>query len=144
MYRTRQSATVFALSWLLLNGCSSDEPKTAPQPELAEILAFKDNVGNDATKVNRFRSLLSQLDEKYVEDRKGIASLAIVTQEMLQEEGVTESMLNIMEGLNRAMIVKLQNQQFIEYANAYRMLRIQGMSHDEAVDGLAAFLTAVS
>jgi hypothetical protein len=155
---------------VVLCGCSSEPPplivtpptspatnsaqppkaatKTAPAPEkkltYEEMLATIDGDGTEEIKVNRFRSLLSQLDDTYVENKKQISDMTVRGKEILKKEGVTESLLNIMEGMNKIFPSKIENQKYAEYIAAYLTLRKKGQSHQEAVDGLTDLIAAIT
>ena len=97
-------------------------------------------VADDDLRIARFRSLLSQLAEKYVEDREQIANMTVKSQQLLQAEGIDERMLPIMEAMNQVFVGKMENQQYAEYLGIYVSLRRQGKSHQETLSGLQALL----
>ena len=99
---------------------------------------------NDLT-ITRFRSLLDQLSNKYVENKQSIADMTVATQKLLKEKyGISESLLRIMEGMNRILYQRIPNQAYAEYTTVYIQLRNSGMSHSEAVEGLAALIQTLS
>lgn len=97
---------------------------------------------NDIT-VARFRSLLNQLSSTYVEDRLTIAEMSVKAQQLLKREGIEESLLNIMEGMNQLLAGRLENQRYAEYVSMYVVLRTKGQSHSEAIRGLQGILRAM-
>lgn len=97
-------------------------------------------VAKDDITVARFRSLLEQLSSTYVEDKQEIADASVTAKQLLKKDGVAESLLNIMEGLNQLFATKIENQKYIESAAAYVTLRNKGQSHSEALRGLQAIL----
>ncbi|MES2462935.1 MAG: hypothetical protein V4671_20310, partial [Armatimonadota bacterium] len=129
--------------FLLLAGCSDSGQQSAEAPAAEaqpmavastpltypEALASLDGASGDTVKVNRFTSLLSQLDETFVEDEKQISDMTVRGQELLKEKGVSESLLNIMEGMNQIFPAKVENQKYAEYIAAYLTMRNKGMSH---------------
>jgi len=76
-------------------------------------------VPKDDLTVARFRSLLNQLSRTYVENKQQIADMTVTAQKLLRKDGVDESLLNIMEGLNQLFSKPLGNQKYAEYAVAY-------------------------
>lgn len=100
----------------------------------------KGYVSRDDISIARFRSLLQQLDVKFVESKKQIGDMSVTAQNLLKEEGVKESLMNIMEGMNQLFSGTPENLKYAEYASAYVVLRSKGQSHDEAIGGLRAIL----
>ena len=66
--------------------------------------------------------------------------MTVKAQELMKEEGVVESLLSIMEGINQIFPAKVENQEYKQYVAAYITLRSQGQSHDQAVSGLRALI----
>jgi len=125
------------------------EPVTQqPKPErsIEYKLATLDKghvVSEDDVTIARFRSLLQQLDAKYADNKQGIADSTVVAQRLLREEGIEESLLNIMEGMNQLFLLELAELKYTEYATAYVVLRTKGQSHHDAVKGLKALLQSL-
>ena len=132
---------------------TAEKPTTAPRAKTpssqvkAESLEYKlatiekGFVSRDDIIITRFKSLLEQLDEKYFENKQDIADLTVRAQEILRDKsGINESLLNIMEGMNRLFYVNTANLKYLEYATAYITLRDKGDSHDDAMKGLQAIL----
>ncbi len=113
---------------------------TQEKPETLEYkLATieKGYVSRDDILIRRFRSLLSQLSDSYVENKQQISDMTVKAQEILEkEEGIKESLLNMMEGMNQIFYKKIENQKYSEYMAAYMALRRKGQSHNEAINGL--------
>lgn len=128
---------------ILLAGCG-DEPETRtaarPKPPEEKMLADINaghTVRDDDITIARFRSLLAQLRQRFPEEKSRIGDMTVVAQESLKKEGISESLLRIMEGLNQAaQSSQSEGRQYAEYAAAYATLRDQGLSHDETVEGL--------
>ena len=97
-------------------------------------------VSKDHIIVARFRSLLNQLSATFVEDKQQIADMSVTAQNLLNKDGIPESLINIMEGMNQLFPRKIDNQKYAEYAAAYVTLRSKGKSHTEAIRGLQALL----
>ncbi len=97
-------------------------------------------ISSDNISVARFRSLLDQLDPKFVENRQQITDMTVAVRASLRKDGVSESLLNIMDGMNTVMFVTMENQKYAEYASSYIVLRTQGQTHAQAVSGLRAII----
>ncbi|MBN2372898.1 hypothetical protein JXL19_03800 [bacterium] len=94
---------------------------------------------NSNETVTRFRSLLEQLSENYIEDPRQLANISLITHKKMKERGMDVSLLNIMEGLNQIMWPEDgKKRSYSEYAFAYSNLRCKGISHSEAIDDLQA------
>jgi len=125
---------------------SATPPEVKPQPK-SESLEYKlatiekGYVSRDDIIIARFRSLLEQLDAKFIENKTQISDMSVGAQKLLrEEEGIKESLLNIMEGMNRLFSSESANLKYSEYAAAYMVLRTKGQSHHEAIEGLRAIL----
>jgi len=119
------------------------ELETSIEYQLAVIDA-KGYVSKDHISVARFRSLLRQLSNTYVENRQQIADMTVKAQEILKkDEGIKESLLNIMEGMNQIFYKKIENQNYAEYIASYMALRTKGQSHLEAINGLKAIIETI-
>lgn len=142
------------LLFLILTACNDSPTKTAarptaPQPakqqaSLEYMLATIDKgyVSSDDISIARFRSLLQQLDTKYSESKQQIADMSVKAQSMLKEKGLQESLLNIMEGMNK-LFSSPADLKYAEYLGAYLTLRDKGQSHNESVMGLQAILQSL-
>jgi len=125
----------------------SPEPTTQqPMPEMSIEYKLatidKGYVSEDDITITRFRSLLQQLDAKYADNKQGIADSTVMAQKLLREEGIEESLLNIMEGMNQLFSSESVNLEYTEYATAYVVLREKGQSHRDAIVGLRGILQA--
>jgi hypothetical protein len=100
-------------------------------------------VRQDDITIARFRSLLRQLSSTFVENQQQIADMSVKGQQMLKQDGIAESLLNIMEGMNQLFSSKIENQKYAEYISAYLTLRDKGQSHSEAIKGLQGILRAM-
>lgn len=100
-------------------------------------------VSKDYIIVARFRSLLRQLSNTYVENKQQIADTSVTTKNILREKGISESLMNIMEGMNQLFYTKIENQKYAEYMSVYVVLRNKGQSHKEAILGLKAILQSI-
>ena len=93
---------------------------------------------NDAI-IDRFRSLLDQLSQNYVEDPQQIANMSVIVRNQVKANGTDESLLNIMEGLNRLIWPQDSGKRrYSEFAFAYAGLRNKGLTHGEAIERLQA------
>ena len=116
---------------------------TSLEHQLASINAGRMVRDNDIT-INKFRSLLNQLEKTFVDDRQQIADMTVKAMQLLEAKKITEKPLNIMEGMNTIFTKRLANQQYNEYAADYITLRTKGQSHKEAIDGLRALIGALT
>ena len=107
---------------------------------IEQQLAVIDGVQSDATKVNRYRSLLKQLARTYSEDEQKIGDVTVKAMTMLEKEGVTESLLNIMEGMNHVYSIGTPNKSYASTTAVYVTLRTRGWSHNRAVSGVSGLV----
>jgi len=117
----------------IINSPSTDNPgnnnykvtgKNTITPPLEHKLAVINAgvyVTVDHTTVARFRDLLQELSNKYPENKQEIADMSVKTQEILKEEGISENLLKIMEGMNQ---LPPANQKYAESIAAYCALRV--------------------
>ncbi len=133
--------TTLLLILLLLSTLTTAFASESLEYQLATINA-SGYVSKDHITVARFRSLLNQLSVTFVEDKQQIADMSVSAQNLLKKEGIQESLINIMEGMNQLFSIKIENQKYAEYTAAYVTLRGQGQSHAVAIDGLQEFFRA--
>jgi hypothetical protein len=107
----------------------------SPEEQLAIIDGATDLSRNNLTVV-RFRSLLDQLVETFSGTAQSTADQTVMCQETLEGQGIKESALNIMEGMNQLFTSTNHNQNYPQWLAAYVILREKGMSHDLAIEGL--------
>ncbi len=100
-------------------------------------------VSKDHVSVARFKSLLRQLSDTFVENEQQISDMSVRAQQILREDGIRESIINIMEGLNRIFLSKVENQKYAEYSAVYLTLRTKGQSHQDAIEGLKALIQSL-
>jgi hypothetical protein len=137
MHRYKIILTVFVI--VLLNSLTVAYAGESLEYQLATINAGG-YVPQDHITVARFRSLLSQLSFTFVENRQQIADMSVTAQQLLRQDGIDESLLNIMEGMNKLFPRNVGNQRYVRYASAYVTLRAKGYSHSQAVGGLRAII----
>ena len=112
---------------------SSPSPsQTQAQRSYAEMVATLDGSGN----VARYQSLLQQLSASFKVSEKTIADQTAGTVQTLKDEGIKESFLNIMEGINT--ISHSIKGTYMDTVTAYTALRIQGNSHSAAISSIDA------
>ncbi len=133
---------LYVLMFLLLSALNAVQASELLEYKLATINAGG-YVSKEHVTVARFRSLLNQLSVIFVEDKQQIADMSVTAQNLLKKEGVEESLINIMEGMNQLFSKKIENQKYAEYAAAYVTLRGKGQSHTEAIRGLQAILRSL-
>ena len=114
------------MAFLLLSALTTAQASESIEYKLATINAGG-YVSKDHITVARFRSLLDQLSATFVENKNQIADMSVTAQNLLRKEGIEESLLNIMEGMNKLFPRKIKNQKYAEYAAAYVTLRSKGL-----------------
>ena len=107
--------------------------------QLACINAGK-QVKKDDLSVKRFRSILNQLSQTFIENKQQIADMSVKANQILKEDGISESLLNIMEGMNQIFYSKVDNQKYSEYIALYLTMRNKGQSHKQAINSIKAAL----
>ena len=90
----------------------------------------------------RFSSLLRQLSSTFAENQAQIADMTVMAQNLLKKEGISESLLTIMEGMNQ-LFSTTTGLKYSEYVAAYVTLRTKGQSHTDAIVGLKELLRAM-
>ncbi len=111
--------------------------------QLAQLDSDK-YVAKDDLVVFRFKSLLDQLSQTFVDDKEQIAHATYKVKTILEQHGIKESMLNMMEGINSVFYMKIKNQNYNEYLAAYTTLRIKGISHQDSIKGLQDIIKPIS
>lgn len=118
---------------------------SSPQASLEEELATidgNDTITNRDTRVSRFRSLLGQLSETFDVTQQQTADQTVKCQEMLQKDGVQDSLLNITEGMNQIFVRADHKQAYSQWLAAYIVLRDKGTSHQDSIEGLKGMAQA--
>ncbi|NQT35194.1 hypothetical protein HQ587_08390 [bacterium] len=152
-----KSAITFLIVCVLLLGC--EEPKgpkgslgrAKARPPRSEMQEFSNEyklasidagyqIPKDHITVARFRSLIHQLSNTFVESKQEICDMTVTAQNLLKKEGIKENLLNIMEGMNQLYSTPLQNQKYSEYISAYVVLRKKGQTHSDVILDLQALL----
>lgn len=87
---------------------------------------------NDQT-VKRFDYLLTRLDNKYEDNKQEIADKTVKAKQLLENRGVKESMIKMMEGMNTINDPKDSYKNYNEYLTIYIILRSDLSSHDETI-----------
>lgn len=130
------------LAIFLLVASASAHASESIEYKLATIDAGR-SIPTDHITVARFRSLLHQLSATYTENAQQIADMTVKAKQILKKDGINESLISIMEGMNQILPQRIENQRYAEYVSAYVALRSQGQSHTEAVRGLQAMLRSI-
>lgn len=110
--------------------------------KLANINA-RGYVSPDHLTVSRFRSLLNQMSGKFTENEQQIADMSVKALELLENEGVQERLLTIMEGLNSLPVtakgLPSSWHEYRQYVAMYVTSRTE-LSHDTTIKGLRALI----
>jgi len=96
----------------------------------ATMVARLDGSGNTA----RYQSLLQQLSSAFNTNDKNIADLTAGAVHTLKEEGITESFLSILEGVNR--ISASINGSYNDTMTVYVALRTKSYTHKDAINNI--------
>lgn len=151
---------ILGLACLLLCGCKDkaiehdeaieairsafEQPDLQSESERTEyMLACIDAdayLPRDDDSIEKFRILLRQLDEKFVEDKIHIGDMSARIKFLLEDAGITESLLNIMEGMNQLFSGKSEDMKYAEYISLYLGMRKKEYSHNNAIKRLKVFL----
>ncbi len=113
-----------------------DKQYTPPEEMLASIDKGY-TVSADEITVKRFKSLLGQLSLSFLESQHDIADMTVAAKDMLNDRGINETLLRIMEGANR---YAFPIRSYTENLSMYVVLRNQGMSHIGAMMDLETAL----
>lgn len=117
----------------------------AAPPASSESLEYKlatlnhnGYVAPDDVTVARFRFLLTFLSTKYGETPERIGDMSVMGRKLLLEKGVSESLLDIMEGMNQIVDGPgaYGKDPYANFLTLYVALRAAGKSHDFAIDNL--------
>ena len=108
------------------------------EPSLAEKLAAIDAGGLGIAKqttVTRIQSLLNQLTSKYHLSEIDVADKVVfASHKLLRDQyGITQSLLNTMEDLNRILFPNPQKGDFDKVAVVYVQMRDAGQPREEAI-----------
>lgn len=88
----------------------------------------------------RYNNILEQLTYKYVESKERIADLTVVAKRQLEKVGLSEPMINIMEGILKIKDVKTITKQYADNTAVYITIRQNGRDHAEALADLQSLL----
>lgn len=93
----------------------------------------------DPVLVARFKSLLDQLSANYPESERFIADWTSKIQDVLESDGIEETLLNMMEGIN-SLGRRSGCKSYKHTLSAYAVLRNKGMSRSAALKALPAYI----
>jgi len=115
------------------------------EEKLVFLNTDKSEFNIDPVKVNRFRYLLDALQKRHPESRQQIADWTVKAQGALKDNGINESLLEIMESIYSVKLNKrLGKMSYKDLATSYVMARSEGMSRHDAVQGLYEFFRGVA
>jgi hypothetical protein len=80
------------------------------------------------------------LDATYVETPKEIADMTAKIHDILREEGISVSLLEMMEGMNTIFPMPMPNQEYVQFLARYGAFRQKGYSHERAITTLSDFV----
>ena len=94
--------------------------------------------------VKRYNNILNQLDNKYIETDERIADMLSVAKRELADDGLSEPIINIMEGINLLSDKYTRNKKFADNVTLYIILRHKGHSHSATIQNMQKLLNAGS
>jgi hypothetical protein len=101
------------------------------------------SVSNEDLTVTRFREILDNIAANFSKDNKqGIANALVGTKYLLDNEGISESLLDVAESLNGITVPDNAELKFKQIGVAYAALRAKGKNSKEAVLGLEALFSS--
>jgi hypothetical protein len=113
--------------------------KREPLEYRLAVISTGGNVRENDDIIARFHSLLDELSQNYVEDSQQIANMSVIVRDQIKANGIDESLLNIMEGINQLLWPQdSTKKRYSECVFAYVGLRKKGLSHMEAIEKLQA------
>ncbi|MGA1791854.1 MAG: hypothetical protein ACMUIM_10235 [bacterium] len=145
--KTQTLIKVLAVFWALMlavvgiwgGKTATNIIKEEPLEYRLAVISTKGYVREGDAIVTRFRSLLDQLSQNYIEEPQQIANMSVIVRDKLKAYGVNESLLSIMDGLNQIIWPQdSKKRRYSEYAFAYVGLRNGGLTHTEAIERVQA------
>ena len=119
----------------------TDTTRNEPLEYRLAVISNKGRVLENDEIMIRFRYLIDRLSESYFEDPQQIVNISVILYKKIKENGIDESLLNIMEGMNQIIWPEDgKKRSYSEYAFAYVALRNRGLPHNEAIDNLQAIV----
>lgn len=135
----RVKILILGLTCLLLCGCKDkaieyDEASESESMKyrLACIDAGYNLPRNDGS-IEKFRILLQKLNAKFIENEKQIGDISISIKFLLRDEGIQESLLNIMKGMNQLFFGTPEDMKYADYTRLYLNMRKKGYSHNNTI-----------
>ena len=128
---------------------ATEEPRQQPREASTQTLEYKlatidagGFVREDDPSVARIRTLLGNLERKFSESQQQIGDMTVRAVEMLRDEkGVVQSIVDILEGMNRITTSSSGELKYAEMVSAYIVLRgDESQTHEESIAGLRGVL----
>ena len=94
--------------------------------------------------VKRYNNILNQLDAKYIETKEQIGDMTSVAKKELASIGLSEPLINIMEGISRLIDQNTQKKEYADNIVCYIILRSKGFNHVDTLKTLQDLLTPMS
>lgn len=92
--------------------------------------------------VKRFNSLLAQLSNNYVDSKQALSDKTVTARQLLDDNGIEESMKKIMEGMNKIYDLNNSYKKYNEYLSCYVIFRVNGYEHDKSLSLLQESINA--
>lgn len=117
-------------------------PVIASGQSLAEKLATIEEQGPPSEQtVKRFETLLSNLSTKYSQSNQEISDITVKGSQIMENKGLTMSLLDTMEGINRVTPPSGTDQSYRKVVATYVSLRaVESYSHEKSIAGLKAII----
>ena len=131
----RSISTLLLVLVLITNSDCYELKKGVSPPEDYMAVADGINPGLDTNRItmNRYRTLMDTLSKRLDIDKDRILGQCYKAKQMLEEHGIKESCLNVMEAIFRSSNPG-KAKSFAGYVVDYVVLRQSGLSHDKTVD----------
>ncbi|MCJ7449358.1 MAG: hypothetical protein MUO72_16910 [Bacteroidales bacterium] len=94
--------------------------------------------------VKRYNNMFNQLDVKYLETKDQIADMTVTAKNELENIGLSEPMINIMEGICRLTDTKTKSKRYSENVSCYIIFRSQGFNHSDTLKKMQDLLAIMS
>jgi hypothetical protein len=140
--------TIFICSKLANSGNGTSSTSSYSNKDTWEYKLAMLNAGtpvkNDDITVRRFRNILDNMTALFPEENdQGISDGIVTVRNLLEKGGISESLLNIAESLNKIFIENKAGVKFNELSAAYVTLRLKGNSSSETVQGLQSMFNTL-
>lgn len=146
MYARLFKTSIFILS-VLVSSCNRQEEKMVAKSDSIAYQLATINAGQPISpsdpNIEKFENLIAALSSKYVEDKERIANITVKSHGMLKKEGISTSLLEIMDGMNQLVSERDTINKYPEFMAIYHTSRIAGDSHEDTILNIKALLRSL-